>query len=119
MYSVNAQDDNEIHSGSDVSLVAADGTTLSSTSSQDDSTEFRGHFIYLEYHLYPNARMEMVLQNVLIKLCLGAKQRWCMKIRKTGMTTLKQFSWATVHLPSFNKVFFIFFAVLKGDAPFH
>ena len=78
MYSVNAKDDNEIHSGSDVSQVAADGTTLSSTSNQDDSTEFRGHFIYLEYHLYPNARMEMVLQNVLIKLCLGAKQRWWM-----------------------------------------
>ena len=39
-----------------------------------------------------------------------------MKIRKTGTSKLKQFSWGTGILPSFNKVFSIFFAVSKGDA---
>ena len=61
----------------------------------------------------------MVLQNVLKSYSVSVPSNEVNEDQKTGMSKLKQFSWATGILPSFNKVFSIFFAVSKGDAPSH
>ncbi|KAL5479326.1 hypothetical protein EMCRGX_G022834 [Ephydatia muelleri] len=69
------------------------------------------HRLSSVYHPQTNGLTEHTLSRCLAKMVN--------EDQKTGMSKLKQFSWATGILPSFKKDFSIFFAVSKGDAPSH